>query len=246
VKVNLTFKTILAFLAFLFVCQELHEISHTVVARWQCGCWGNRNFSVWQACSNCPADINPLWPCLAGPLLTYLIIWLGFFFMSKPGIPQYQSLGWVLVFANTPFARLFTVLMKKGDESVVTRVITGEPLTAVTWLIEIAVVLLLIVPPLIKAWKMIFHPNRMVVFLAFLLAPMLIEFALLHQVGGKLLQRGILNKTGVLGSPLLVNLWSFLWFSGIMLFGRSSGKCLYPVAPDTVNTKTQPVKIMHR
>src|SRR3712207_1471874 len=117
-KINLNLRTVFAFLALLFVCHELHEIAHTATARLQCGCWGNRDFNVWDICAACTGQINAIWASMAGPILTYGLIWMGFFMMSKTSAPSYQSFGWLLVFANKPFARLFTVLMRGGDESI--------------------------------------------------------------------------------------------------------------------------------
>ena len=44
-----------AFVALLFVHNELHEIAHTVVGRLICGAWGPRNFNSWRlACRKTP------------------------------------------------------------------------------------------------------------------------------------------------------------------------------------------------
>ncbi|HEY0676895.1 MAG TPA: hypothetical protein VGD17_01370, partial [Chitinophagaceae bacterium] len=161
-KINFTFRNIVAFLAILFVCHELHEISHTAVARLQCGCWGQRDFNVWDICNACSLEANTILATIAGPLFTYALIWAGYFLMLKKADNSYQSLGWVLVFANKPFARIFTVLMKGGDETVITRsLFSQQSLSLTTWMLEIIVVLMLIVPPLIKAWKLLKPGNRL-------------------------------------------------------------------------------------
>ena len=46
-KININLRTILAFIALVFVMHELHEIAHTAVGRVLCGCWGPRDFNVW-------------------------------------------------------------------------------------------------------------------------------------------------------------------------------------------------------
>lgn len=211
-KIRFSFPNMLAFAAVLFICHELHEISHTAVARLQCGCWGQRDFNVWNVCESCPVGANVLWASIAGPAFTYALIWIGFILMSAKLTPGYKSLGWVLVMANKPFARLFTVLMKGGDESFITRTLfEQERLSVVAWVIEVIVVLLLIVPPLVRAWKQLHARKRILIFIAFLLLPMLIEFVLLHKLGNNLLEKGTLNEPGILGSPVLVNLWTGAW-----------------------------------
>jgi hypothetical protein len=211
-KIRFSLRNILAFAAVLFICHELHEISHTAVARMQCGCWGLRDFNVWNICEACTRGTNVLWASMAGPALTYLLIWLGFILMSAKFAPGYQSLGWVLVMANKPFARLFTVLIKGGDESFITRTLFGQERLSITaWIIELVIVLLLIVPPLVRAWKLLHARRRVMIFVGFLLLPMLVEFVLLHKLGNNLLEAGVLSGPGILGSPVLVNLWTGVW-----------------------------------
>lgn len=221
-KINYSFRNLLAFAAMLFVCHELHEISHTAVARLQCGCWGERDFNVWNVCEACTGNSNLIWATVAGPVFTYALIWIGFILMSAKFAPAYRSLGWVLVMANKPFARIFTVLMKGGDESVITRWLSGEErLSIIAWVIELIVVLLLILPPLVKGWKLLDARKRVITFVAFLLLPMLVEFVLLHKLGNYLLEAGVLSQPGILGSPVLVNLWTGLWVVvGVVVWRR--------------------------
>ncbi|HEY0677781.1 MAG TPA: hypothetical protein VGD17_05825, partial [Chitinophagaceae bacterium] len=102
--------------------------------------------------------------------------------------------------------------------TVITRsLFSQQSLSLTTWMLEIIVVLMLIVPPLIKAWKLLKPGNRLMLFIVFLILPMLIEYALLHKLGNNLLQNGILNQQGVLGSPVLVNLWTGLWLVALLL-----------------------------
>ena len=49
-KIKITGKFIIAFLALTFVLLELHEIVHTGVGRIICGCWGLRDFNAWEIC----------------------------------------------------------------------------------------------------------------------------------------------------------------------------------------------------
>ncbi|MGB8191926.1 MAG: hypothetical protein WCF67_08410 [Chitinophagaceae bacterium] len=217
-KFRFDLPTVFAFLALMFVCHELHEISHTATARLQCGCWGQRDFNAWDVCKACAAGVNSIWATIAGPLLTYDLIWTGFLLMRRNSSPAYRSLGWMLILANKPFARLFTVLMRGGDESVITRyVFQQEKLSAITWIAEIFIVLLLIVPPLVRIWRSMDKHYRTALFICFLLLPMLIEFALMHKLGNSLLEKGFLHQAGVLGSPLLVNIWTGVWVIILLL-----------------------------
>jgi hypothetical protein len=124
-KWNASFKPVIAFIALMFICHELHELIHTSIAYWQCGCWGERDFNVWTVCKACPSTVNTVWATLAGPLLTYALIWSGWWLMSPHHSIARRSVGFALVWANVPFARLITVLMKGGDEGVIARAIVG-------------------------------------------------------------------------------------------------------------------------
>jgi hypothetical protein len=225
-KLNLSLKTVIAFFAIVFVFHELHELAHTTVARMQCDCWGPRDFNVWSVCTTCPSSVNTLWATLAGPVLTYLLIWIGYSMMSDRKTAATQILGWVLVFSNKPFARIFTVLMRGGDESVLTRGIFGaDKLSTLMWIGEIIVVLLLTVPPLIRAFHLL-TKNKVAIFISFLLVPMLVEFALMHKFGNYLLNNGALNKTGLFGAPVLVNAWFGGWLLLAFVFRKNIGRIL--------------------
>lgn len=75
-KFNFSSSWAIAFVALLFVHNEIHEISHTGVGRLICGSWGPRNFNMWQlACRQTPEIV--LAP-VAGLVFTYGLMWIGY------------------------------------------------------------------------------------------------------------------------------------------------------------------------
>ena len=76
-KLKLTPKFVLTFLALTFVLHEAHEIVHTTVGRIICGCWGERDFNVWGLCDSCQTNPLRIYSTLAGPVFTFIIIWFG-------------------------------------------------------------------------------------------------------------------------------------------------------------------------
>ncbi len=46
-KIKLTARFVIAFLSLHFIIHELHELTHTAVGRVICGCWGEKDFNVW-------------------------------------------------------------------------------------------------------------------------------------------------------------------------------------------------------
>jgi hypothetical protein len=130
-KIKLTTGFIVAFIALRFVLHEAHELVHTVVGRIICGCWGQRDFNVWDICEGC-IEQHPiaLLATFAGPLFTFAMIWAGVYFLKEKNTNQQKSLGFALIFANNPFARIFTAAMGKGDEvSGLNKMLHNHPLS---------------------------------------------------------------------------------------------------------------------
>ena len=223
----LSFKTILAFLALSFVCHEIHELSHTTVAWLQCNCWGGRDFNAWTICTSCGEDVNTIWATVAGPLFTYTMVWTAWWLMSPLRSIRLQSFGFALLWANLPFARLFTVLMRGGDEGVITRTITGQQILPIDlWFMEIITVLLLLLPAIIRAWNLLMIKRRVLVFITFLLLPMLIQFFTMHKLGNGLLKAGILAQYDLSFSPALVLIWNLFWLVILLVFFKFNARLL--------------------
>ena len=223
----LSFKTILAFLALSFVCHEIHELSHISVAYLQCNCWGGRDFNAWTICTSCGQDVKTVWATIAGPLFTYTMVWIAWWLMSPlRSIPQ-QSFGFALLWANLPFARFFTVLMRGGDEGVITRTITGQQILPIDlWFMEIITVLLLLLPAILRAWNILLIKKRILVFISFLLLPMLIQFFAMHKLGNALLEKGLLAQYDLTFSPALVLYWNIFWFVILLVFCKYNTRLL--------------------
>ena len=116
-KLKLTPKFIMTFLALTFVMHEAHEIVHTSIGRLICGCWGQRDFNVWGLCEGC-SEQKPyaIISTFAGPIFTFIMIWIGTILISKTKTENQKAIGFSLIFANMPFARILTASMGSGDE----------------------------------------------------------------------------------------------------------------------------------
>ena len=198
-KVNLTLRNTTAFAALLFVMHEFHEIAHTAVGRLICGCWGERNFNTWGLC--CENEYTIL-ASIAGPLFTYLIMYSGYYLLSSryDNLPSKKSVGFALVFANMPAARIFTALMGGGDE-----------------LLE-----------LVRAYKTLSASQRLWGFTGFLLLPFIFDILVVIIGMNKLYEQGVLDQTGIIGSPLIVNLWTLLWITVLAFSWKSLRTMLIP------------------
>jgi len=205
-KLKLTPKFVLTFLALTFLLHEAHEIVHTTVGRIICGCWGQRDFNVWSLCGNC-AEQKPysVLSTFAGPAFTYIMIWIGAYLMNKTKNNQ-RALGFSLVFANMPFTRIFGAVTGGGDE------VWGLNLALhnynLAWLLGTLIILAIIIYPLYKSFKLIENESPVVWFLVFLLIPGQIDVWVILIVLNSLVQKGLLSDYWILGSPILVTVWT--------------------------------------
>ncbi len=210
-KIKITTPFVIAFLSLHFIMHELHELVHTAVGRAICGCWGQRDFNVWNLCNDCYEQNNyAVLSTFAGPVFTFSMIWLGVYFLKKQHTVQQKSFGFALLFANIPFARLFTAFMGKGDEIFgLTKLLHNH---IMAWIIGLSLILLLTIYPLYNAFVTITNKNKVGYFILFLLTPMMVDFVFVFGVMNNLLKKEVLSNYWMLGSPLLVTV-----FSGTML-----------------------------
>jgi hypothetical protein len=206
-QLRLSPKFALTFIALIFVMHEAHEIVHTAVGRLICGCWGIRDFNVWELCEGC-LDQHPMaiLSTFAGPLFTFAMIWIGYALLASQRSNEQRALGFSLIFANMPIARIITAAMGGGDEAWGVNHLTGN--FELSRVIGLTAILLLSVPPMVRAFRSIANAKRIGWFLLFLLAPMFIDLLLVLGVMNTLLEQGILADYWILGSPMLVTLWT--------------------------------------
>lgn len=214
IKLNLKF--IISFLSLTFLMHEAHEIVHTTVGRLICGCWGQRDFNVWGLCEGC-SEKHPisLLSTFAGPIFTFIIICVGATFLKSSNTDSKKSLGFALVFSNLPFARILTASMGGGDEAWGLNQLTHN--YTLSWAVALGLILLITTYPLYKAYKTIHNKKRIWLFILFFLTPTFIDLIVVLGLMNTLLTKGILSSYWILGSPILVTVWTALVFSIFIL-----------------------------
>lgn len=216
-----TLKYFIAFAALLFTMHELHEIAHTSVGRLICGCWGQRDFNVWELCRGCSEGSHlGLLATLAGPVFTFGMIWWGYRLLGNQDI-GYQSLGFSLIFANMPIGRLLSAILNSGDETYMLRSLGMERNAAA--IAASVLIFLIIFIPLRKAYLALGGKQKIIWFLGFLVLPLIFDLLIVLGLLNTLLNRGILDNYWILGSPMIVSLWTFfvlslLWLKRKALF----------------------------
>lgn len=205
-ELRITWKYIIAFIALNFIMGELHEQAHISTGYFICGCYGPRDFNVWQTCGQCA---HPTWAflaTLAGPLFSCSLMWLGVYWFSRSESDAKRMTGFSLLFANLPFARIFTALTGGGDEKIVIQSLLGDTGNSLTSkMLAALVVLLVCLPPILIAGKKIRNKRHWGIVAGFAITPLI--YGMLYQhlfLNWLLMKKEVLPETHFLGSPDLV------------------------------------------
>ena len=216
---------VLAFFILVLLLHEAHESAHYFTAWLLCGCPGDRDFLVWKMCGSCTDQHLFLLASFAGPLITYAFMWIGFFLLRKTSTARQKTIGFALVLGALPLPRWLAGIDKGGDEiSTLRHVFTGAQ-TYQAVLIGGAIVLLFTLPPVWRAFKSIQNKQRILLLMAFLALPWLLDrLAVEKLLNGQLAASGVLMSPVYAGIPLLVILWQVLL---LIAFAATAGKLKY-------------------
>ncbi|HEY4335114.1 MAG TPA: hypothetical protein VGM89_04435 [Puia sp.] len=115
-KLKLTPLYLFSFLCLNLFVMEMHDWLHASVAALVSGSWGPRGFDRWQMAGNASiSNGQRALATLAGPLVNYLVIWIGWIKMANRDSLADQSLGCNLVLAALPVAMLMAAFTGGGD-----------------------------------------------------------------------------------------------------------------------------------
>lgn len=204
-NLKITWKYLLALFALTIVSGELHEQVHINTGRIVCGGYGPRDFNVWQTAADCANPSLAFLATLAGPLWSYLLMWMGALLLVKAKSADYKAVGFSLVFAPLPFARVFTAFMGGGDEKTVLKMLLQNELSLGTIKVLAAImVLAFCFPPVYIAYRAIKNRYRALYVIGFCVMPLIILGAYVLTFLNSLLSKGFLSAPFVLGTPLLI------------------------------------------
>jgi hypothetical protein len=179
-KLKLTPIYILSFLCIYFFVMELHDWLHASVAALVSGTWGPRGFDRWEiggllSVSNGQRALATL----AGPLVNFVVIWIGWIKMGNRDSLADQSLGCNLVLAAQPMAMLMAAFTGGGDLTIGLKLLFSHydgiyhHLFATLGLL---IMLMICVPPLVKVFVLL--PSwgaKFIYFPLFLFLPTLVH-----------------------------------------------------------------------
>ncbi|HZX26957.1 MAG TPA: hypothetical protein VFF16_07820 [Telluria sp.] len=194
-------KYALAFLALNGVVSELHEQAHITTGRLLAGCYGPRDFNVWQACADHPSPV-PWAASVAGPLFSYAVMWLGVWLLWRGAQVAHRAVGLALVFAPLPFARVFTALVGGGDEKTFLTYWLDNPGLGRAG--AIALTLVACGLPVFYAWRALANRHRGWIVAGLCVLPMLAVYAYKIKFLNSLLLQGRWDAPPILGTPPMV------------------------------------------
>jgi hypothetical protein len=219
-KLHLTPKNILDFFVFAMLMGEAHEISHFLVGKIVCGCWpASRDFNAWSLCEGCPLDH---WATITGPLFSMTLAWTGMFLLRSSDAGR-QSIGFALIWANVPQARIMTVLMGGGDEKVFWRAITQGTFAEEHFrVIAIVFVLIIALPPIIASFRTVQNRLGWLYNIGFMIVPLLVLGLYGFVFLNGLLEGGFLADVWIMGTPLFITAHTVLMLVLLLAFLRRS------------------------
>lgn len=204
---RIDWKYVAAFFALNGVISELHEQAHIITNRVGAGCYFERDFNNLFACPGVApqTDLAAIAASFAGPLFSYLVMWFGAWLLTRAATPAGRSIGFSLIFAPLPFARVFTALMGGGDERNVMRMVFDGvvALPATRWM-AVAMTLAFCAPPVWMAWRVIANRHRSWIVAALCVVPLLVIGAYKLKFLNALLLKGVLATPLIFGTPLFV------------------------------------------
>jgi hypothetical protein len=201
---------IAVFLLLCFLCYQAHQLTRHLAGAALCGGFGSMTFTVTitrQPCS------FPSLVVLSGPVLTYGLAWLGMFLLRST---KYRLFAYALTFASFAHLRFIQNLTGRGDELI----LAGQWFGITSRLVVAAIVLLVGLPPLIAAYRVIANERRVLVFICSWLLPLIVLFLLL--IGNAFLfgpDGDQIRGWTLLGLPLIVLVIDLLAFIVFVRWG---------------------------
>lgn len=201
---------------------ELHELAHIITGRIICGCWGARNFNVWDPCKDCKLKPQAVIATFAGPIFTFMMLWIGRHWVKYGKSTQYRSLGLVFFWQYAVWAQ-YMAATGSGDEVTGRRSLflnAGHSNSSLIKIITIIIVSAICIPPLITAYKAIANKRKMLLYISLIIMPLILDTAIILILLNGLLEKGLLNQAWIIGMPLLVTLWFIMCLLIVVINSR--------------------------
>lgn len=198
---------VIAFFILSFLLGQMHQLFHHVAGGVISGQVGYLTFDRHYFSAALSHSAFKELATIAGPLFShYAAMGIGVFLLRSG---RYSVLGFSLIFASMPFARLLAVM--GGDEQYYGIWLSqpfGSPAIPAT-IISLLVTLFIVVPPLMTAYKSIVNKQRWSVFLSFLILPVLFYIVAIILPDHEFLVPAVVRavETGISADPPVSMFW---------------------------------------
>jgi hypothetical protein len=236
IRIPFSGKFLIAFLMLLFLLSQMHQLIHHIVGEILCGKVGYLTFDRHHF-AEILSDSDYKIATIAGPLFSdYLFMWIGMIMLQTK---RYSLAGFSLILASMPLGRLWALM--GGDERFYGLWI-GQLFglnETYSLIISVFIVLLILVPPMIAAYKSIANSRRWIVFLVFLILPLFFYGLFIFYPDHRFLLPSVLKayETGISTNSMA----SLFWGLPLLLIGTIVvvaalffGKCIKYLIPKKV------------
>lgn len=204
-NLRISLKYLAAFFLLTLILGELHEQVHINMGWIVCGGYGPRDFNAWKTAADCAQPSLAFLSTTVGPLFSFAVMWLGAVLLLKAKTLDYKAIGFSLIFAPLPFARIFTAAMGGGDEKVVLNRFLKEDFSPETIKIfALVLVATVCLPPMLIALKSIKNRFALLYVIGFSVLPLIVLGAYVLTFLNSVLASGFLASAPFLGTPLLI------------------------------------------
>jgi hypothetical protein len=218
----------------------MHQLIHHIVGEALCGKAGFLTFDRHFFSPTITSTSYKL-ATIAGPLFSdYMFMWVGMFMLRSN---KYSLAGFSLILASMPLGRFWA--LTGGDERFYGLWISqlfgfNENISMI---LSVFIVLLILVPPLIVAYRSISNKRRWILFSGFLILPLLLYGLFIFYPDHRFLYPDVLKayQTGISSNPMASMIWGLpviLILAIVMLsllFFTKYIKNLVPDSPENNN-----------
>lgn len=175
-----------------------HEFGHHLVAAIECGGVGRVVFTQFQERDGCQAIVGNI----SGPVISFIILWAGVLLLARRG---WRMVGLAMVVGSIPILRVLSVTSGGDDWNYTAALLTGQryvgPLTAL--------VLMILLPALVLAWRRVRMPLKWITFPATLFLPMVPAMLVLKELDDRVFMPYVkhperFTQPTALGAPVAV------------------------------------------
>ena len=203
VTLKVTWKYCVAFYCIGMLYASLHELAHHFAGYAICGDWGYKSFNYFSTA--CEDTMKSHYATYAGPAFTFIVMYVGAYFLEQGPSNYRRHLGFALIFAQLPLQRMTSPFFHMNDEYHATSHLLGQ--TDLVYWGVIASIWIICLPPLWKAYRAIANKNRLAWFLFYLvLFPYLLVGPFFATLEYLMVTKGVLAQTYIgIGLLFIIN-----------------------------------------